>query len=247
MCAVCTLLSASSGVFKARCVLSHYHYLPLPTPYDDGVSISQSSPQTLRNWLAGLKMPVYKGQLAREEGEGEGEQILHVFDYGADEAEERKGTYRKQLIAQESGIYVGRRTVGSSPGLREKLAEGKEFQAHVVKCPGGSYDYVLKAWDVGRVAPPEEHYPKEDEEMAAVVIDRSGDFLTVACGPNVAFTTKKSFLTAGVDPDDLSLPFYRLKVRLSKSDTRPAEIPLAAWEARPTQVSKREQRQEVKE
>lgn len=48
-----------------------------------------------------------------------------------------------------------------------------------------------------QVAPPEEHYPKEDEEMAAVVIDRSGDFLTVACGPNVAFTTKKSFLTAG--------------------------------------------------
>ncbi|XP_047501533.1 uncharacterized protein LOC125047322 isoform X2 [Penaeus chinensis] len=192
-------------------------------------------------------MPVYKGQLAREEGEGKGDQILHVFDYGGDEAEERKGTYRKQLIAQESGIYVGRRTVGSNPGLREKLAEGMEFQAHVVKCPGGSYDYILKAWDVGRVAPPEEHYPKEDEEMAAVVIDRSGDYLTVACGPNVAFTTKKSFLTAGVDPDDLSLPFSRLKVRLSKSDTRPAEIPLAAWEARPTQVSKQEQRQEVKE
>ncbi|XP_070000785.1 uncharacterized protein [Penaeus vannamei] len=193
-----------------------------------------------------LKMPVYKGQLAREEGAGEGDQVLHVFDYGEDEAEERKGTYRKQLIAQESGIYVGRRTVGSNPRLRERLSEGKEFQAHVIKCPGGSYDYILKAWE-GRVAPPEENYPKEDEELPAVVIDRSGEFLTVACGPNVAFTTKKSFLTAGVDPDDLSLPFSRLKVRLSKPNTRPAEVPLAAWEARPTQVSKQEQRQEEKE
>lgn len=42
---------------------------------------------------------------------------------------------------------------------------------------------------------------------------------------------------AGVDPDDLSLPFSRLKVRLSKPNTRPAEVPLAAWEARPTQVA----------
>ncbi|XP_042859906.1 uncharacterized protein LOC122245870 [Penaeus japonicus] len=192
-------------------------------------------------------MPVYRGPLAREEEEGDAEQVLHVFDYSEGEAEERKGTYRKQLIAQDSGIYIGRRTVGSQPGLREKLTEGKEFQAHIVKCPSGSYDYILKAWDVGRVAPAEEGYPKEDEEIPAVVIDRRGDFLAVACGPNVAFTTKKSFLTSGVDPDDLSLPFSRLKVRLSKSDTRPAEIPLAAWEAWPTQISEREKRQETSE
>lgn len=116
------------------------------------------------------------------------------------------------------------------------LKEGQEFQGYILKCPNGPYDYAMKLWDTGRAAPPEVGYPREGEEVEAVVVDRTEDLLTVACGPNIAFARRKTFLCNGVDPDDLSLPFARLKVSLRRLQEREALLPAAGWEATPTQV-----------
>ncbi|KAG7156731.1 uncharacterized protein LOC121853568 [Homarus americanus] len=117
------------------------------------------------------------------------------------------------------------------------LEEGREFEGYILKCPNGPFDYALKLWDDGRAAPRDDSYPREEEEVAGLVIDRNGDYLTVACGTNIAYATRKSFLTAGVDPDDLSLPFGRLQVTLTRATTRPEEVPAAAWVATPTQIT----------
>ncbi|XP_050686148.1 uncharacterized protein LOC126980362 [Eriocheir sinensis] len=227
-------------------------------------------------------MPVYKGVLSLED-EGPETPTVHLFDYSAEEDQGKpKSSYRKQLIALESCIFLGRRTVAtlkSQSEARSKnqsgkstqngtpeatngnteeketngevkeaeqevkkeekkvyLKEGQEFQAYVLKCPNGPYDYATKLWDKGRAAPSEEGYPKEGQEVAAVVVDRAGDLLTVACGTNIAFARRKTFLCAGVDPDDLSLPFARLMVSLRRPEEREAQVPAAAWEALPTQV-----------
>lgn len=244
-------------------------------------------------------MPRYKGVLTLED-EGPDTPVVHLFDYSADDDHgTSKSNYRKQLIALESCIYLGRRNLATiknqtrtSPGqsqstgtesqsaksvennpekttndktggeeeqqkeakeskneaqrddnekdakkvMKTYLKEGQEFQGYILKCPNGPYDYAMKLWDTGRAAPPEVGYPKEGEEVAALVVDRAEDLLTVACGPNIAFARRKTFLCNGVDPDDLSLPFARLKVSLRRLQEREALVPAAGWEATPTQV-----------
>ncbi|XP_063842515.1 uncharacterized protein LOC135090105 [Scylla paramamosain] len=240
-------------------------------------------------------MPVYKGVLSLED-EGPDTPTVHLFDYSSEGDTDTKSNYRKQLIAVESCIYLGRRNLAaiksqsrgentkpssqSANGIEENtenstnentrgkeeikleeeerkgeegvkdgevngketkegkvyLKEGKEFQGYILKCPNGPYDYAMKVWDTGRAAPPEVGYPREGEEVEAVVVDRAEDLLTVACGPNIAFARRKTFLCNGVDPDDLSLPFARLKVSLRRLQEREALVPAAGWEATPTQV-----------
>ncbi|XP_071552141.1 uncharacterized protein [Panulirus ornatus] len=258
-------------------------------------------------------MPRYKGQLVSEDA-GPNEPVIHVFDYSAnDNQPPSRSSYRKQLVAVDSCIYLRRRNLadikssksraprsgakawrggakGSMSGARTSESESKaseggatvsenwadvkeggglmnnvgeaktrgtseseddfkrggasltleaghEFEGYVLKCPNGPYDYAIKLWDEGKAAPQEEQYPRPGEEVEALVIDRNGDFLTVACGSNIAYATRKSFLIAGVDPDDLSLPFSRLRVSLSRAEKRPREVPAAAWVAHPTQVN----------
>ncbi|KAK8727866.1 hypothetical protein OTU49_009490, partial [Cherax quadricarinatus] len=187
-----------------------------------------------------LKETAITQKIEPERKNKEGQETARISSKGSSEKEDCVGGDVSAATTSEDKKTASTRGTHDSAqkrGGKFTLEEGYEFKGYILKCPNGPYDYAIKLWDEGREAPEElENYPLEEEEVPGLVVDRNGDYLTVACGSNIAYATRQSFLSAGVNPDLLVLPFSRLRVSLTRALTRPQEVPAAAWVAHPTQI-----------